>query len=80
MRRGLAPPIRGVLKVAGFLKKKKQNKKGLVNLLLQRSGNIEKCCSSSLSSSNELTYLKYLTEIIGLILVCDCGIVLNNRS
>ena len=50
---------RGVIKVAGFLKKKrflKKNKKGLVNFLLKRSGNIWKCCSSSLSPSNELTY------------------------
>ena len=43
--------------------------KGLVSLLLQRSGNILKCSSSSLSLSNELTYLKYLAENIGLILV-----------
>ena len=43
--------------------------KVLVSLLLQRSGNILKCSSSSLSPSNELTYLKYLAEKIGLILV-----------
>ena len=43
--------------------------KVLVSLLLQRSGNILKCSTSSLSPSNELTYLKYLAENIGLILV-----------
>ena len=56
--RGVAPSIRWFWKAAGFLKKQE----GLINLLLQRSGNIWKCCSSSLSPVNELTYLRYMAE------------------
>ena len=56
--RGVAPSIRWFWKVAGFLKKQE----GLINLLLQRSGNIWKCYSSSLSPVNELTYLRYMAE------------------
>ena len=60
----VSPPITGFLKVRGFRKKKQKKQEGLINLLLQRSGNIWKCCSSSLSPSNEFTYnyLKYVAE------------------
>ena len=54
--RGVAPSIRWFWKVAGFLK----NQEGLINLLLQRSENIWKGCSSSLLSGNELTYLQHM--------------------
>ena len=80
--RGVRHKLGGFRKVAGFLKKKK---KGLVNLLLQRSRNIWKCCSNSVSPSNELTYLKYMAENIVLNLVFDLVTVetislLNNLS
>ena len=57
--------------------------KGLVSLLLQRSGNILKCSSSSLSPSNELTYLQYLAENMGFSfdhVIMETISLLNNRS